>query len=113
VRLAIDDFGTGYSSLAYLKRFPVHVVKIDRSFVTDMVSPDTSDESLVAAIIAMAGALGLATVAEGVETVEQETRLVDLGCDAGQGFLYCRPVAPADLPAAIQRLAAASAVADA
>jgi diguanylate cyclase (GGDEF)-like protein len=113
VRLAIDDFGTGYSSLAYLKRFPVHVVKIDRSFVTDMVSPDTSDESLVAAIIAMAGALGLATVAEGVETVEQETRLVDLGCDAGQGFLYCRPVAPADLPAAIQRLATASAVADA
>jgi EAL domain-containing protein (putative c-di-GMP-specific phosphodiesterase class I) len=107
VRLAIDDFGTGYSSLAYLKRFPVHVVKIDRSFVDGLKDEDSSDESLVAAIIAMAGALKMTTIAEGVETAAQERRLVALGCDAGQGYLYCRPIPPAAVPSVLREASAA------
>jgi EAL domain-containing protein (putative c-di-GMP-specific phosphodiesterase class I) len=92
VRLAIDDFGTEYSSLAYLKRFPFDILKIDRSFIISLDEEDSADETLIAAIVAMAKALGITTVAEGVETVAQATRVVDLGCDAVQGFLYSRPV---------------------
>ncbi len=106
IGLSIDDFGTGYSSLAYLRRFPVDVVKIDRAFVMDLEDEDTSDATLVAAIVAMAGALGIGTVAEGVETMGQARRLTDLGCDLGQGYLYSRPIEAALIPAAINRIEA-------
>jgi diguanylate cyclase (GGDEF)-like protein len=102
VSVSIDDFGTGYSSLAYLKRFPVDCVKIDQSFVAGLGRPDSSDESLVAAIIAMATALGMTTIAEGVETVDQQARLIELGCNLIQGFLHSRSV-PADKVPALLR----------
>jgi EAL domain-containing protein (putative c-di-GMP-specific phosphodiesterase class I) len=92
VRLAIDDFGTGYSSLAYLKRFPVDVVKIDRTFVEALDREDTSEETLVAAIIAMTRALRLTTIGEGVERVEQADRLRQLGCTSAQGYLFSFPL---------------------
>jgi EAL domain-containing protein (putative c-di-GMP-specific phosphodiesterase class I) len=104
LHLAIDDFGTGYSSLAYLQRFPFDRVKIDRAFVEPLDQPDSSEHQLVAAIVAMADALGMATVAEGVETIEQAHQLVAMGCGTAQGFYYSRPV-PADaVPDAVQRL---------
>lgn len=94
VRVAIDDFGTGYSSLYYLKRFPVDVVKIDRTFV-DGLGTDADDDAIVGAVLGLGRALGLRVVAEGVETPAQLERLTALGCDAAQGFLVSRPV-PAD-----------------
>ena len=87
LKLAIDDFGTGYSSLLYLKRFPVGLLKIDQSFVADLGS-DPEDEAIAQAIISLAGALGVSVVAEGVETETKEARLLELGCDYAQGFLY-------------------------
>ena len=92
VRLALDDFGTEYSSLAYLRRLPVDILKIDYSFVDGLRESDSPSESLVSAIIAMAGALSIETIAEGVETAEQARRLARLGCQAVQGYLYARPV---------------------
>jgi hypothetical protein len=91
---SLDDFGTGFSSLSYLKRFPVDIVKIDRSFVHDCPD-DRSDARLVEAIISMAHSLDLNVVAEGVETEEQMHFLRDLGCDYLQGFLIGKPM-PAD-----------------
>lgn len=93
VRLSVDDFGTGYSSLAYLRRFPVDILKIDRAFIAGLTK-DTPDEALVRASIEMAHALDLLVVAEGVETTEQRDCLRALGCDIAQGFLFSRPVAP-------------------
>ena len=91
VRLSIDDFGTGYSSLNYLKRFPIHTLKIDQSFVRD-IGNDDDDRAIVQAIIQMARALHLSTVAEGVENDEQARFLRANGCDTVQGYRYCRPV---------------------
>jgi diguanylate cyclase (GGDEF)-like protein len=91
VTIAVDDFGTGYSSLSYLQRLPIDLLKIDRSFVSAMEGPATT-LPLVQAIISMARALGLAVVAEGVETQRQLDLLRDLGCDEVQGFLIGRPI---------------------
>ncbi len=92
VQIAIDDFGSEYSSLAYLKRFPVSTLKIDKSFVDSLAREDSPDATLIATIVAMAQALGITTVAEGVETRLQADRLIELGCDSAQGYLYSRPV---------------------
>ena len=94
VHLAVDDFGTGYSSFTYLKRFPVDELKIDQSFVAGMLT-DPADRAIVASCIDLARAMGLTSVAEGVETAEQQEALAALGCDLGQGYHLGRP-APAD-----------------
>lgn len=91
VRIAIDDFGTGYSSLAYLNRFSVDVLKIDRSFTRGLTSQARSKQQIATAIIALGHNLGLEVVAEGIETAEQLIQLRDVQCDVGQGFLLGRP----------------------
>ena len=90
VHVSLDDFGTGWSSLAYLKRFPVDALKVDRAFVDD-IADDPDDRAIVAVILQLAANLGLRVLAEGIETEEQEAVLVELGCRYGQGFLYDRP----------------------
>jgi diguanylate cyclase (GGDEF)-like protein len=98
VRLAIDDFGTGHSSLAYLKQFPVQEVKVDRSFIQG-VADSTVDSAIVRAVIDLANALGISTIAEGVESAEQVAELRALGCQVGQGFFFCRPLEAGDFDA--------------
>jgi diguanylate cyclase (GGDEF)-like protein len=96
IRIAIDDFGTGYSSLAYLTRFPVKALKIDRSFVADVFS-DHADAAIVRTIIEMAHQLGFTVVAEGVETDRQAAFLRQFGCEQAQGYLFAKPMAAAAL----------------
>ena len=103
VRLAIDDFGTGYSSLSYLHRFPIDILKIDRSFVSRLTSTDNGPE-LARAVITLGETLGLETIAEGIEVEPQVSALLALGCVAGQGFLF----APAG---SLEKLSQSSAVA--
>jgi diguanylate cyclase (GGDEF)-like protein/PAS domain S-box-containing protein len=91
VRLAMDDFGTGYSSLAYLRRFPMDVLKIDRSFV-DRLGGDTEDEALVRTIVSLGRRFGMCTVAEGIENAAQLAVLRDMGCDYAQGYYLSRPL---------------------
>src|SRR5581483_12010725 len=94
VWLAIDDFGTGYSSLSHVKRFPIDVIKVDRSFIRD-IPADTEDKALTEAIIRMAKSLRLTVVAEGVETKEQIDFLKQHACDEFQGYYFSKPI-PAD-----------------
>ncbi|MEY2476895.1 MAG: diguanylate cyclase [Actinomycetota bacterium] len=97
LRIAIDDFGTGWASLTYLRQFPIHALKIDRSFVTH-VDHDTQDVAIVRSIVSLGHELELLVVAEGVETLAQQAALRDLGCASAQGYLYGRPTPAAEVP---------------
>jgi diguanylate cyclase (GGDEF)-like protein len=106
VRIALDDFGTGYASLTHLKRFPVHTLKIDRSFVSG-IGKNLDDTAIVRALVALGATLGLETVAEGIETEDQALALCGLGCDIGQGFLYGAARPARDVPCVISKPQAA------
>ncbi len=93
VLLAIDDFGTGYSSLNYVRRFPVDILKVDKSFI-DEVADGGESSALTAAVIELAGILNLKPVAEGIERADQLERLMELKCDMGQGYFFARPLEP-------------------
>jgi diguanylate cyclase (GGDEF)-like protein/PAS domain S-box-containing protein len=101
VRFSIDDFGTGYSNLSYLKRFPIHALKIDRSFVRGIVD-DSSDKAITNTIIAMAKHLNLTVIAEGVEALEQAEFLATQGCHMAQGYYYGRPMEAGSFAALLQ-----------
>jgi EAL domain-containing protein (putative c-di-GMP-specific phosphodiesterase class I) len=91
IRLALDDFGTGYSSLSYLRRLPIHIVKIDQSFIAD-IGNDSEGGAIVAAVTELAHVLGLAVTAEGVETRIQRDQVSAIGCEYAQGYYYARPM---------------------
>src|SRR6185312_930435 len=96
VRIAVDDFGTGFSSMEHLRRFPVDLIKVDRSF-TQTVEHDTRDAAITSHLASLAHALGLKAVAEGIETHGQLELVQELGCDLVQGYLYARPMAAGDI----------------
>jgi diguanylate cyclase (GGDEF)-like protein len=105
IRLAMDDFGTGYSSMSLIKRFPIDTLKIDRAFIRDL--PDNNDDKAIAsAIIGLGKALGVTIVAEGVETLGQQTFLRDHACDEMQGYLFSRPLPAEEMGALLQTFAA-------
>ncbi|MBA3533786.1 MAG: EAL domain-containing protein, partial [Ardenticatenales bacterium] len=101
VQLSVDDFGTGYSSLSYLKRFPIDMLKIDRSFVQGL-EDKSGDRAIVLAIISLAHTLNLEVIAEGVETRQQATILHEMGCKIGQGYYFARPMPAAELTEHLQ-----------
>lgn len=96
-KLSVDDFGTGYSSLSYLQRFPVDSIKLDRSFIAE-IEASVAAQKIVGAVSRLASELGVETIAEGIETPAQAALCRELGVDYGQGFLYARPLAAAELP---------------
>jgi diguanylate cyclase (GGDEF)-like protein/PAS domain S-box-containing protein len=104
ISVAVDDFGTGYSSLAYLRRFPVDILKIDRSFIASMISSERSS-ALIHSLVQLGKSLGLDTVAEGIEERQQLEQLRDEQCDTGQGFLYAKPLSPQELKAFLKSVA--------
>jgi len=108
VHFALDDFGTAYSNLSHLKQFPIEILKIDRSFVSGVTGRDL-DLSIVRAVLAIADSLGLSAVAEGIETEEQRTALLDLGCKVGQGNLMSLPLPPAEATELLRARASAPA----
>jgi EAL domain-containing protein (putative c-di-GMP-specific phosphodiesterase class I) len=95
VRLALDDFGTGYSALAYLRRFPIDMIKIDKSFVAEM-SGSREAATLARAIVQLGRTLGLVIIAEGIETPDQLSQLRDAGCQLGQGYYFAKPLDQAE-----------------
>jgi EAL domain-containing protein (putative c-di-GMP-specific phosphodiesterase class I) len=99
VGLHLDDFGTGYSSLSALLQFPVHALKIDRSFINPDADEHGSNQAIVRSTIALAHSLGLEVVAEGIETPAQLENLRAMGCECGQGYLFARPLSAADAEA--------------
>jgi EAL domain-containing protein (putative c-di-GMP-specific phosphodiesterase class I) len=96
VNFSLDDFGTGYSSLTYLRRLPVHLIKIDQTFVRDMLEDD-DDLAIVEGVIALANSFKLEVIAEGVETIEHGTALLQLGCNLAQGYGIARPMPANDI----------------
>jgi EAL domain-containing protein (putative c-di-GMP-specific phosphodiesterase class I) len=105
-RLAIDDFGTAYSSLAYLRRFPIDDLKIDKQFV-DGILKGAEESALCRGVITLAESLGMKTVAEGIESSDQAEKLVDLGCILGQGYYFSRPLEARDVTSLLTRSGAA------
>jgi len=112
VQLAVDDFGTGYSSLNYIRRFPVDILKVDKSFI-DGVNEGGEASALTEAVIKLAGILNLTPVAEGIERADQLQRLLELNCDLGQGFFFAKPLPGDDLAALLDERTAMRAEADA
>jgi EAL domain-containing protein (putative c-di-GMP-specific phosphodiesterase class I) len=96
IRIALDDFGTGYSALGFLKRFPVDVIKTDRSFI-ESVESDHRDAALMQAILTMGEGMGIPVIAEGIETPTQRELLQKMGCRYGQGYLFARPLPAAEI----------------
>ena len=96
ISFALDDFGTGYSALSYLKQLPFDQLKIDRSFVKDILI-DKNDEAIAKMIVGLASSMNLSLIAEGVETEEQRQVLVSLGCNCFQGYLFCVPLSESEL----------------
>ncbi|HEX6733561.1 MAG TPA: EAL domain-containing protein, partial [Azonexus sp.] len=108
ISVAVDDFGVGYSSLSQLRRLPIDALKIDRSFVSE-IDVSAEDAAIIKAVVTMAKALGLRTIAEGNETMQQRLALADLGCDCVQGYLLGRPMPAADVAGWIAAFEAAPA----
>ena len=102
IHIAIDDFGTGYSSLSYLKSLPLDKIKIDKSFVQDLLDDD-DDATIVRAIIQLGKSLGMQVIAEGVETAEQEAYIISEGCHEGQGYFYSKPLPARELSAYLKQ----------